>query len=359
MTRKNILVAALDWGLGHATRLIPVINTLKAQQCHVVLAASGSALTYWQIAFPNEKIIVLPAYNPVYSSNMNFSMMLQTPKFLKTIYAENVALKKIVKQYHIQGIISDNRYGLYHAEIPSVLITHQLFIQTPKPLSFLKPLLKHLNFSFINKFNYCWIPDVETDGNLSGALSHGENIPAHCRYIGLLSRLEKKPSPIEYDLLVLLSGPEPQRSILEKKIWQQLQNLLLKTAFVRGTQTAFSAKEIPTQIDVINMANTVVLNTLINQSAVVIARSGYSTVMDLVATQKPAVLIPTPKQTEQEYLASYLQEKQWFVSATQNEFSLKDLIPKAMDLQPNIVALQTEFLLSKAVDELLETITVL
>ncbi len=356
MTQKNILVAALDWGLGHATRLIPVIYALKARQCNVVLAASGNALVYWQSVFPNENIIALPAYSPVYSGNMNFSMMLQTPKFLKTIYAENAALKKIVKQHHIHGIISDNRYGLFHAEIPSVIITHQLFIQTPKGFPLLKPVLKKINFQFIKQHRFCWIPDIETDENLSGALSHGKSIPAHCRYIGLLSQLEKKPLPVEYDLLVLLSGPEPQRTILEKKIWQQLQTLLLKTAFVRGTQTAFFAKEIPEHIDVINLANTAGLNTLINQSAVVVCRAGYSTIMDLIKTEKPAVLIPTPGQTEQEYLASYLQQKKWFVSATQNNFSLKDLIPKAMKLPPHTIISKQTDLLSKAVEEFLDSI---
>jgi predicted glycosyltransferase len=354
MTRKNILVAALDWGLGHATRLIPVINALNAQHCNVILASSGSAFAYWQLVFPNEKIIELPAYNPVYGGNMNFSMILQTPKFLKAIYAENILLKKIVKQHCIHGIISDNRYGLYHDEIPSVLITHQLFIQAPNGLSFLKPILKQINFTFINKFNYCWIPDIATQENLSGILSHGENISKHCRYVGWLSRFQHEKLSIDYDLLLLLSGPEPLRSVLEEKILKQLINSHQRVVLVRGTNQPFTQQNILSEkIKVIDIATTEQLQQLLNQSAVVVARSGYSTVMDLVATQKPAVLIPTPGQTEQEYLANYLQEKQWFVSAAQNDFSLKDLLPEAMKLQPNITALQTEFLLNDAVDEFL------
>jgi uncharacterized protein (TIGR00661 family) len=354
MAQKNILVAALDWGLGHATRLIPVINLLKAKQCNVILATSGSALNYWQSAYPNKKIIELPAYNPVYSGNMNMSMMLQTPKFLKAIYAENMALKEIVRKHNIHGIISDNRYGFYHAGIPSVLITHQLFIQAPNKLSFLKPILKQINFGFINKFNFCWIPDVATHENISGVLSHGEDIPEHSRYIGLLSRFQQEELPIENDVLLLLSGPEPQRSILEEKLLTQLKNTNQHIVLVRGTNKPLAQQNIFSEtIKVIDIASTAQLQQLLNQSAVVVARSGYSTVMDLVATQKPAVLIPTPGQTEQEYLANYLQEKKWFVSAAQNDFSLKDLLLKAMKLQPNIVALQTEFLLNDAVDEFL------
>lgn len=357
MPQKNILVAALDWGLGHATRLIPVIHLLKAKQCNIILAASGSALSYWQTVFPNEKIIALPAYSPVYSGNMNVSMMLQTPKFLKAIYAENAALKKIVKQHHIHGIISDNRYGFYHAEIPSVIITHQIFIQTPTTLSFLKPLLKKINFQFLKQFHFCWIPDVQHHENLSGALSHGEKIPEHCRYVGLLSRFQQEEKlPAAIDVLLLLSGPEPQRSVLEEKLLKQLKNTHQKIALVRGTTKPLTLQNILSEkIKVIDIATTEILQELLSRSAVVVARSGYSTVMDLVATKKPAVLIPTPGQTEQEYLANYLQLKQWFVSAPQNNFSLEKLIPQTLKSKPVMIESQP-YLLHNAVEEFLATI---
>jgi spore coat polysaccharide biosynthesis predicted glycosyltransferase SpsG len=357
MPQKNILVAALDWGLGHATRLIPVIDLLKAKECKVILAASGSALDYWQLIFPNEKIIDLPAYNPVYRGNMNVSMILQTPKFLKAIYAENEALKKIVTQYHIHGIISDNRYGFYHAEVPSVIITHQLFIQTSELFWFLKPLLKKLNFHFLKQFHFCWIPDVQNNNNLSGALSHGEDIPNHCRYIGLLSRFQyKEKLTAKNNVLLLLSGPEPQRNILEKKLLLQLKNLNEQITLVRGTNKPFKHQELLSEkTKVIDIASTEILQELLNESTVVVARSGYSTVMDLVATRRPAVLIPTPGQTEQEYLAYYLQQKQWFVSATQNNFNLEKLIPQALNTTPVVVEPQSD-LLNNAVDEFLATI---
>ncbi len=357
MPQKNVLVAALDWGLGHATRLIPVIDLLKAKQCKVILAASGSALVYWQQIFPNEKIIELPGYSPVYKGNMNMSMILQTPKFLKAIYAENEALKKIVTQHHIHGIISDNRYGFYHTEIPSVIITHQLFIQTSKSFSFLKPLLKKLNFHFLKQFNFCWIPDVRQDENLSGALSHGEDIPNHCHYIGLLSRFQHKENlPATNNILLLLSGPEPQRSIIEKKLLMQLKNLNEQITLVRGTNKPFKHQELLSEkTKVIDIASTEMLQELLNESAIVVARSGYSTVMDLVATRRPAVLIPTPGQTEQEYLAYYLQQKQWFVSATQNNFNLEKLIPQILNTTPVVIELHAD-LLNSAVDEFLATI---
>lgn len=357
MPQKNVLVAALDWGLGHATRLIPVINLLKAKNCNVILAASGSALAYWQQIFPNEKIIELPGYNPVYKGNMNMSMILQTPKFLKAIYAENEVLKKIVTQHHIHGIISDNRYGFYHTKIPSVIITHQLFIQTSESFSFLKPLLKKLNFHFLKQFHFCWIPDVQHNNNLSGALSHSENIPKHCRYIGLLSRFHHKENlPATNNILLLLSGPEPQRSVLEEKLLKQLNNTNKQIVLVRGTNKPLAQQTMLSEkIKVIDIATTEMLQELLNQSAVVVARSGYSTIMDLVATQKPAVLLPTPGQTEQEYLAHYLQQKKWFISAAQNNFNLEKLIPQALNTTPVVIEPQSD-LLNSAVDEFLATI---
>lgn len=318
---KKILVAALDWGLGHATRLIPIIQELKKHNVDLIFASSGNALKYWKNELPSETFIELPAYNPQYHlyGNMSFSMALQTPKFLKTIYSENDLLKKIVKQYNIDGVISDNRYGLFHQKIPSVIITHQLFIQTPSALSFLKPIIKKLNFQFIKQFTFCWVPDNEIEDSISGELSHSKIKSEQIKFIGTLSRLEKKVLPIQYDILILLSGPEPQRSILEKLLLNSFLRSHKKIALVRGTSEKLNFSSSNNNITFFNLANTTLLNQLLNESTMAIARSGYSTIMDLLKLNKPAILIPTPGQTEQEYLADYLQEKKLFKTVLQKE----------------------------------------
>lgn len=318
---KKILVAALDWGLGHATRLIPIIQELKKHPVDLIFASSGNALKYWKNELPNETFIELPAYNPQYHlyGNMSFSMALQTPKFLKTIYSENDLLKKIVKQYNIDGIISDNRYGLFHQKIPSVIITHQLFIQTPSVLGFIKPVIKKINFQFIKQFTFCWVPDNESEHNVSGELSHSKIINKQIKFIGTLSRLEKKELPIQYDILILLSGPEPQRSILEQILLKVFQHSNKKIAFVCGASEKPTPQHSNNNITFFNVANTKLLNQLLNETTMVIARSGYSTIMDLLKLNKPAILIPTPGQTEQEYLADYLEEKKLFKKILQKE----------------------------------------
>src|SRR5690606_5048896 len=201
------------------------------------LAASGSALQYWQQEFPSKEIIELPAYNPVYhhNRNMSWSMLLQSPKFFRAIAEENRVLKELVKQHSINGIISDNRYGFYHEEIPSALITHQIYIQTSKATAWLQPALKTINHHYISKFNFCWIPDVANEENLSGKLSHQANLPANSRYIGWLSRLKKNNAETIYDIALLLSGPEPQRTVLENILLEQCASLSEKIILIRGT----------------------------------------------------------------------------------------------------------------------------
>jgi uncharacterized protein (TIGR00661 family) len=323
---KKILVAALDWGLGHAARLIPIIQLLEQEGCNILLASSGNALQYWQQEMPHLPCVTLPAYNPHYHQHgtMAWAMFLQSPKFLKAIYQEHAALKKIVTEYHIDGIISDNRYGLYHDAIPCVIITHQLFIQTPKSLQFLQPFIHQLNSSFLKKFTDCWVPDVANEPNISGVLSHAESMPLSVQYIGLLSRLSKVKANRQYRFLVLLSGPEPQRTLVEQLLWQQLLAVQEPVCFVRGIQSKSNTIKTTNNIIVHDVAQTAMLNELMAASDVVICRSGYSTLMDLLQLNKQAILIPTQGQTEQEYLASYLEEKKLFAHVKQHDISKTD-----------------------------------
>jgi uncharacterized protein (TIGR00661 family) len=350
--KPNILVAALDWGLGHATRLMPIIEELKINGCNIILASSGNALHYWKQEFSDNTIIELPAYNPVYHAhgNMNLSMALQAPKFLHTIYVENQLLKKIVLEYSIDGVISDNRYGLFHSNIPCVIITHQLFIQTPRHLNFLKPVIEKINFSFINRFSQCWVPDFEDENNISGILSHSVTKLANTKYIGILSRLKKENTTIKYDVLVLLSGPEPQRTVLENILLKQLQPLKKNILLVRGNNSVPELKNIPTHIKVMPLLTSSELNTVINQSAFVVCRSGYSTIMDLVTTAKPALLVPTPGQTEQLYLAELMKDKGWFNAQLQPKINLHEALLNKDQYKPALNQHTTELLSNTVIE---------
>src|SRR6478735_944396 len=231
---KRILVAPLDWGLGHATRCIPIIRELVRRRAEVFIASSGQALILLRLEFPELIFFELPAYRMHYSKRLPFSvnLFLQAPKFLKTEKLEHDQITKVVEEHKIDLIISDNRVGCWSDKVPSVFITHQINLQMPLLLKWLEPSVNRLNHRWINRFTHCWIPD-EVENPISGKLSSTQNINA--RFIGILSRF-KQLAGVEkkYDLLVLLSGPEPQRTVLEEILLKQLMNFSGKVFFARG-----------------------------------------------------------------------------------------------------------------------------
>lgn len=328
--QPKILVAPLQWGLGHATRCIPVIKELISQNCEVILAADGAASSLLEQEFPHLLLLPLPGYSITYSSKkilLPFKILLQLPKICFTIYKEHQWLKKAVKKYNINAVISDNRFGMYCNSIPSIYITHQLLIKTGN--SFTERMAQIIHYSFIKKYKKCWVPDFEKAG-LAGELSHPKKLPQHVQYIGGLSRFEIYTIEKKYDLLISISGPEPQRTIFEKKILNELTFYTGKTLFIRGlpeNKEELLCKNLT--IEIKNHLSAQELNKAFLQSEIIISRCGYTTVMDLIKLQKKAILIPTPGQSEQEYLAKYLKEENLFYTVDQKKFSLKKCIPDA------------------------------
>jgi UDP-N-acetylglucosamine transferase subunit ALG13 len=321
----RILVVPLDWGLGHATRCIPIINYLQSQGVEVILAGECETVKIFGNTQPKPVILPLKGYRVRYSRNKGLfflKMLIQFPKIIAAIFHEKNWLKKTVVTHQINAVISDNRFGLSHPGIPSVFISHQLAIKTGNSL--LDAIAQKINYHFISKFNECWVPDLETGNNLAGNLSHPKNLPnIPVSYLGILSRFKKYPAEKKYDLLIILSGPEPQRSIFENLLIEQLRNIKGRIALVRGLPVndiplspGFEHAEIYNHLPAEN------LNEIILQSENIIARCGYSTVMDLVTLQQKAILVPTPGQTEQEYLATYLMEKKIFYTCQQENFSI-------------------------------------
>ena len=325
ITRKRVLVAPLDWGLGHTTRCIPIIQELLHQDFTVLLAAEGNSAHLLGKEFPSLTILSLKGYQISYSKNQVFfkvKLFGQLPKILKAIKQEHIWLNKIIKEYKIDIVISDNRYGFYNINIKSIFITHQLEIETGN--AFTNWLVQKLNYRQINKFDKCWIPDNEVPFDLAGKLSHPKTLPVvPTTYIGILTRFKNEKAEKNIDLLVLISGPEPQRTALEKMMLSQMTKFSFKMVLVRGLPGA-SNKIINTNknLQIFDHLSATELNKLIQSSKIVIARSGYSTIMDLITLQQKAILIPTPGQTEQEYLAKYLAAKKYFVAAQQNGFNL-------------------------------------
>ena len=334
--KPRILIAPLDWGLGHATRCIPVISFLVQQNCIVFVAAEGRAKTLLQKEFPDVQFIGLKGYRIQYSRYkfwMPAKLLLQLPKLIYRIYAENRWLKKSVKAHRINAVISDNRMGLFHKRIRCVYITHQLTIKTG--VRFTESIAQKIHYHFINKFTACWVPDAKGALNLAGALSHPAILPkVPVIYLGPLSRFEKKKVESKYDLCIILSGPEPQRTVFEKIILKDLHKVEGKVCLVRGLPGETRTLQLNnSSIEIKNHLPADELNYIILQSKIIISRCGYSTVMDLVKLQKKAVLIPTPGQTEQEYLAKYLHAQQLFYCINQHDFSLQEAIKNVISFE--------------------------
>lgn len=329
--RPRILICPLDWGLGHATRCIPIIKELNHLNCEVIIAADKLTFSLLKMEFPALQFLVLQGYEIEYSQNkrtLPFKILGQIPKLLRRIKKENKWLQVAIDEHNIDAVISDNRFGLYSNKVPCIYITHQLAIQTGD--SFGNLLAQKFHYYFIKKYNQCWVPDFEKEG-LAGRLSHPHNLPFNVSFIGALSRFDILEDTAKiYDALILISGPEPQRTIFERMILSDVEDLDLKVFIVRGLPSAKDAISSPnTKVKIENHSDAQSLNKLIQQSKIVIARSGYTTVMDLIKLGSKAILVPTPGQTEQEYLAKYLLSKKYFYSVSQKNFSMKKEMAKA------------------------------
>lgn len=323
--QKHILIAPLNWGLGHAVRCIPIINAFLHQGAKVTLASDGDALHLLRAEYPELTCVELPAYDINYkTANMFINIGPQIPKILKAIYLERQFLGTIVSEQlskcKIDAIISDNRYGLYHSKVPSVFITHQLNISIPN--RFVQSWITGRNKKYIQKFSACWVPDYKEEPSLGGTLSHGVDWK-DVSYLGLLSRMEHRVEEKVYDVIAVLSGPEPQRSIFEEKIIEQAKVLPHRFLIISGKPAEKKQKQLAPNIEWHSYMRTKELNKAILQSTVVIARSGYSSIMDLVKMKCTKVfLVPTPGQTEQEYLATRFYEKKQFYYQVQKDFNM-------------------------------------
>lgn len=322
-TSQHILIAPLDWGLGHATRCIPIIKILLEDNVNITIAGNGRSFDLLKKEFPTLPFLALPAYDIRYfSTNMYLNIFFQSPKILIAAFKEHTKVKEFVKNRQIDTIISDNRFGCFTKSTRNIFITHQVNIK----IAF-KPIQKIVNFinqKVIHLFDECWVPDNEQE-RLAGELSAIDKLN-NAHYIGLLSRMEKLSLPVKWDVVAVLSGPEPQRSIFEKKIIEQAILLDEKILIIRGKTEKNVHQSLSENVKSFSYLTSEELNKVMCAARIILCRSGYSSLMDLAAIQKKAILIPTPGQTEQEYLAKDLFEKGIFYTQKQADFNLKDAL---------------------------------
>ena len=303
----RILVAPLDWGLGHAARCIPVIKELIRQEAEVILYGSAHVLNYLQKHFPHLEQIQSNDQEIHYSKHLPawLKILLQANKINKNIKLEYTNLQSLIKTRQIDAVISDNRYGCYSNTIPCIFITHQLNPRAPQNLGFLRKSIQHKITDWTSNFEEIWIPDLPGSHSLSLDLSFSESKNPLLKHIGILSRfasnqiVHNKPN----GYLAIISGPEPQRTLFFQELLRIRNSLSLEMTFIIDKiSNKVSSDEMYNMRILVQPHNDEFLQEISNAKHIV-CRSGYSSLMDLIRLKRTALFIPTPGQTEQEYLA--------------------------------------------------------
>lgn len=336
----TIFIAPLNWGLGHATRSSEIISKIKQHypDSKIILGSDGAAKRWLEIKYPEQEIVELPGYNIRYTGGKNFitNLFFQLPRLMVSIFKEHFFLQKLVKRRGIDLVISDNRYGMWSKRAYSVFITHQIELLPSSFVSMLpvKIATKAMRFA-ISKFDQCWIPDFPDAPGLAGKMSHPRKLPANAAYIGPLSRFKEFLQSVNdkkeylFNIMFIVSGPEPQRSIFFDLIVEQLQNREGSFVIVSGKPDE--------KLSVMSSGNLKIYSHLkdpdmiksIMLSKLIVARSGYSTIMDLYVTGGKAAFVPTPGQTEQEYLAKQFEEYGIAFMQSQKCFNIDEILKNA------------------------------
>jgi len=360
--QKNILICPLEWGLGHAGRMIPLAKKLRELKNNIFIAAGEEYLEMFRKETEGLTFINFPGFSPVYSRFLPqyLVLFLQIPLLLFYILRDNHRLKSIIASYNIDILISDNRFGLWNKKVKTVYITHMPVIPFPRYLRFLEIIGIRLHRFIIKKYSLCYIPDLPGELNISGRLSHGCVLPANVRYIGILSRFidcgSKDPSKAEtspYNT-VILSGPEPQREIFKQKLIQILKDTETATVILEGKPLKQAKVTGSGNIISYNHLPASAMKDIIKSSGQIFCRAGYTTIMELISLNCTALLVPTPGQTEQEYLASYLSSKGWFDTVSQSKLTDRVTVSGNKIVQNDEIIGQSRVLLSDALYELLK-----
>jgi len=308
---KRILYCVLNWGLGHASRSIPLINALNPNN-EIILASDGEAGLLLQKELEDLDYRELPSYGIHYKySSMHLNMLLQFPKIIAAYTQEKKEVKALCEREGVDLIVSDHRYGCLSKGVHSIFLGHQLRILGSVTAT-------KVNTSLISRFDECWVPDYK-DQRLSGRLSDASGI-AETYYIGPLSRMKRKNQPKRYDIAIVLSGPEPKRTNLESKILNDLGSSDYKICLIRGTKKRSAIRS--KSIEVFDLIDSTQLNDIIASAEMIVCRSGHSSIMDLEVLNIPALIIPTSGQREQEYLAEHYSRKRNIITQTIEQLNI-------------------------------------
>lgn len=337
-TPKRVMVCPLDWGLGHATRMIPLINRYINAGYHVFIGGSGKSGMLLKNTFPGLTYINLPSPEIRYASKGAWlipALIFQIPALLISVFREHNQIRQIIKDFEIDIVVSDNRYGLFSKKAYCIVVTHQVFPSLPHVIRWAEIPLHLILRVLLLRFHACWIPDFPDPlNNLSGRLSHRFRLPGNARFIGILSRfkdaaeMEIENPGKRYELVIIVSGPEPQRKVFRDLAISEAIKATGRVLIITGSveNEALTGIHKHPHIEVVPHLETSVFRQVLLQAGIIVCRSGYSGIMDLVSLGRSAILVPTPGQCEQEYLAEYLSQKGWFSFIPQQAFSFEQVL---------------------------------
>lgn len=348
---KRVLVCVLDWGLGHATRSIPVIRELQQQGAEVFLASSGSAGALLKQEFPILSFHELPGYRPHYprQGSFLFSMAAQLPKFRRAIQREQREVEALVTNFRIHAVISDNRYGCFSQRVPSILITHQVKVRLMPGFGLVEKLVNAWLETYLNKYHEVWVPDQPGSGLTDRFMERVRDV----RYIGWLSRFPTDAKPADpFPVMAIVSGPEPQRSLLADKLRTQLRSWPGRSLLVTGQPDKHHSVQ-DGNVEVVSHLPSSQMEARLKAADLVIARSGYSTIMDLIALRKRASFIPTPGQPEQIHLADFIMRSGIAFCQDQKNFTVQSLVEESSRYAGWSAWNKEEGLLASAIKQLL------
>ncbi|HIG99123.1 MAG TPA: glycosyltransferase [Thermoplasmata archaeon] len=331
----EIIYGVCSWGLGHATRSLPVIRKLINEHHQVTVISNGRSLEVLKKELGDDiPYVDIPDYPMLLSENTRQFLaksMVYWPVFIKRIEDGLAQLQKILEKKHYDCIISDARYDMYSKKIPSFFISHQMRIMNPLQIQMFERAMERFNMFFFKRYVGVMVPDYK-ENSLSGDLSHNlkriDEDSIH--YVGVLSDFTKRPLKKDIDYLISISGPEPQRSMLEEKLAAQASELEGNVVMTLGKAEKYSIVK-KKHLTTYSFVTKELREELLNKAKLVVSRSGYSTLMDVAVVGTKALFIPTPGQIEQEYLSAYHNSLGTFYSVSQDTIHLKTDVKKAAE----------------------------
>jgi uncharacterized protein (TIGR00661 family) len=363
-SRKRFLIAPLDWGLGHVTRCIPIIRALRRRGHDVVVAAGETAQKLLSEEFGDITFVNISGYTMRYATHP-LLLALKFPFMVARVYRrakrEHNELAALITKHAIDCIISDQRFGCHAKNVLSIYISHQLCVKMPKGFGLLEKAVAQRLRAAAEAYDELWIPDYPGDNNLTGDLTRKYPLPSRHRFIGPLSRFAAADpagdASQQRDLLILLSGPEPQRTMLELKVLKQLSAFGGTATVCRGAPDSTARATMGKNIELFSHLPSDRIASLCAGASAIICRGGYSSIMDLVALGKTAVLVPTPGQTEQQYLCRRLALKGMFAVQKQSRLDIGNAAEQIQRLAQPALPDNSEGLLDEALDNVMRTLS--